>query len=93
LPQESVAVQVRVTDSELPQPSKDTSTWVTVALPDASVAVALPVAAGLVSPLHSIVTSAGRVRTGAVVSCTVMTCEALAELPHASVAVHVRVSV
>jgi hypothetical protein len=42
--------------------------------------------------LHSNVSSAGTyVKTGAVMSCTVMTCVAVATLPHASVAVKVRV--
>ena len=64
-----------------------TSLKVTTGAPSQlSVAVATPVA--LLS-LHSRVTSAGAVSTGAVVSVTVMRCTADTLLPQASVAVHV----
>ena len=58
-----------------------------------SVAEAEPLAATLVSAGHSKVASAGATTTGAVVSWTVKIWEALALLPHGSVAVHVRVIV
>jgi hypothetical protein len=56
-----------------------------------SVAVAVPVAAGLVSPPQLTVASAGAVTTGAVVSTTAISWSALALFPQSSVAVHVRV--
>ena len=58
-----------------------------------SVAVAVPLAASLVSAGHSKVTSAGTTRTGAVVSWTVKTWVAEAVLPQGSTAVQVRVMV
>src|SRR5438552_14137125 len=60
-----------------------------VALP---LSVGAPVAAGLVSPGHSTVASAGKfTKLGALVSLTVMVWAWLAPLPHASVTVQVRV--
>jgi len=58
-----------------------------------SVAVAEPVADGSVEAVHSTVTLAGAVTTGAVVSVASMVCWQLAVLPQASVAVHVRVMI
>jgi hypothetical protein len=90
-PQASIAVQVRVMiDEPAHAPGVVTSFGVSVtALPQASVAVG--VAKTGVSP-QAIVLSAGRAEiTGAVVSVTVIDCEALATFPQASVAVHVRV--
>ena len=42
--------------------------------PQLSVAVAVPVPAGVLSSSQSIVTAAGQVITGAVISCTVIIC-------------------
>src|SRR5439155_17225247 len=55
-----------------------------------SVAVAAPVLLVLVSAGQSRTTSAGRVRTGLVLSRTVMVCVQLRLLPHSSVAVQMR---
>ena len=73
LPHSSVAVHVRVIVSVLPQPGTLESLDVIVTLPQVSEPVASPVAAGLVSPVHSTVASAGTTSSGAVVSTTVMT--------------------
>ena len=54
-------------------------------------AVATPVSDGSLDWSHSTVTSGGHVRTGGVVSTTLITCTQLELLPQASVAVHVRV--
>ena len=72
LPHSSVTVQVRVIVSVLPQPSALLSLDVTVTEPQVSLPVALPVPAGLVSPVHSTVASAGTLIEGAVVSTTVI---------------------
>ena len=58
-----------------------------------SVAVAMPLAVALVSPLQSMVVLAGHVITGGVTSLTVMTWLHVAVLLQRSVAVHVRVMV
>ena len=64
---------------------------VIVTVPQASVAVGVP-KDGVKG--HSIVAAAGtEVNTGAVLSSTVITCEAVAVLPQASVAVNVLVTV
>jgi hypothetical protein len=55
-----------------------------------SVAVALPVLAGSVIAVHSIVTLPGHVIVGACVSITVIVCVHVAVAPQLSVAVHVR---
>src|SRR5262245_44884620 len=55
-----------------------------------SVAVAMPVTFVLVSAGHCRTLSGGNVRTGLVMSCTVMVCTQLLLLPHSSVAVQVR---
>src|SRR2546428_14016492 len=55
-----------------PQPGAKTSVWLIVTAPHVSLPVASPVPAGLVSPVHSTVVSAGAVRLGLVVSPTVM---------------------
>ena len=55
-----------------------------------SVAEAVPVLPGNVFDVHSIVTSAGQVTTGGVLSSTVITCRHVLEFPHSSVALHVR---
>ena len=56
-----------------------------------SVAVATPVAFVEVESVHAIVLLAGQVMTGGVVSVTVMVWLAVLVLPHASLAVQVRV--
>ena len=56
-----------------------------------SVAVATPVAFVEVESVHAIVMLAGQVMTGGVVSVTVMVWLAVLVLPHASLAVQVRV--
>jgi hypothetical protein len=67
-----------------------TSANVNVGVPQLSVAVGV-VHDGL--PEHSIVEGPGRAEiTGGVVSSTLIVCDALATLPHASVAVHVLVT-
>ena len=63
---------------------------VTVVALQASAAVAKPVLAGLESAGNSNVRLAGQVITGGVRSRTVMLWTQLTELPHSSVAVHVR---
>src|SRR5438876_856401 len=95
LPQASVTVQVRVITltTWLEQaPLVSLSLCVTVALLQVSVPVGAPVAAGLVSPGHSTIASAGKfTKLGALVSLTVMVWAWLALLPQASVTVQVRV--
>ena len=70
LPHSSVAVQVLVIISVLPQAATVLSVNVIVVIPQVSVAVAVPVAEGSVLSVHSTVVSAGTVKTGAVVSST-----------------------
>src|SRR5438093_406219 len=95
LPQASVTVQVRVITltTWLEQaPLLSLSLCVTVPLLQVSVPVGAPVAAGLVSPGHSTVASAGKfTKLGALVSLSVMVWAWLALLPQASVTVQVRV--
>jgi hypothetical protein len=91
LPQPSVAVHVRVVLYAPAQaPGVVTSAKVSVkAEPQASVAVAVA-NTGVAGQL--IVVGAGRAAiTGAVMSITLMVCEAVEALPHPSVAVQVRV--
>jgi uncharacterized protein with HEPN domain len=89
LPHESVAVQVLVIEYEpAHEPLVVTSAEVNVkAEPQASVAVAT---ANTGVAGQSIVEFAGKAAiTGAVLSCTLIVCEAVDELPHESVAVQV----
>ena len=92
LPQASLAVNTRITTVS---PAQAPAALVLVAvmvglLSHASVAVGKSV--GSAAP-HSIVTAAGTsARTGVVRSRTVTTCEAVAALPHASLAVNTRVT-
>src|SRR5689334_14307108 len=58
-----------------------------------SMAVAVPVLAGNVLPVHWMVTFAGQVNTGGTLSSTTIVCTHAVELPQSSVAVHVRVIV
>ena len=58
-----------------------------------SIAVAEPVVAGSVETLQTAVTLAGQLITGDVVSWMTIETLHVDELPHSSVAVHVRVSV
>ena len=92
VPHASVAVHVRVTLYDPVQaPLVVTSTEVNVnALPHASVAVATA-NTGVAGQL--IVVGAGNAPiTGAVTSCTLIVCKAVDVFPHASVAVHVLVT-
>src|SRR6185436_253062 len=66
------------------------SLCVTVTVPQVSLAVGLPVAAGSVEPVHSTVASGTSLMVGAVVSTMVIVCVDWALLPQASVAVQVR---
>jgi hypothetical protein len=92
LPQASVAVNVLVTIDSLAQvPGVVASVEVIDTVPHASVAVGVP-KVGVKG--HSMVAAAGtEVNTGAVLSVTVITCEAVAVLPQASVAVNVLVTI
>ena len=92
LPQASVAVNVLVTVYSLAQvPGVVASVEVIVTVPQASVAVGVP--------KHGVRRTLDRyccrkeVNTGAVLSSTVITCDAVAVLPQASVAVNVLVTV
>src|SRR6186997_1084772 len=92
LPHASVAINVLVRVYSLAHvPGSDASLVVMFTLPHASLAVAVP-NDGVSG--HSMVAAAGtEVNTGAVLSSTVITCEAVAVLPHASVAINVLVRV
>ena len=72
LPQASVDFQWRVIVRVLPQAATAVSVSVIAALPHVSLPVAVPVPAGLVSPVHSTVALGGTVRLGRVVSTTVI---------------------
>src|SRR5438552_2215772 len=95
LPQASVTVQVRVMTltTWLEQaPLVSLSLCVRVPLLQVSVPVGAPVAAGLVSPGHSTIASAGKfTKLGALVSLLLIALPILALLPQASVTVHVRI--
>jgi hypothetical protein len=95
LPQSSMAVHVRVIVYSCGHPpAAVTSAYVGVTeLSQLSVAVALPVLAGSVLAVHSIVTFIGQVIAGAVLSSTVMVWTQLLLLPQSSIAVQVRVIV
>src|SRR6266540_1215378 len=58
-----------------------------------SVAVAVPMLAGSSEALHSTVALVGQVRTGEIVSSTVIFCVASPKLPHSSVTRYTRVTV
>src|SRR6476661_1672783 len=92
LPQASVAINVLVRVYSLAQvPGAEASLLVMLTVPHASLAVAVP-NDGVSG--HSMVAAAGtEVNTGAVLSVTVIVCEAVAVLPHASVAINVLVRV
>jgi hypothetical protein len=93
LPQPSVAVHVRVIVSSCGQlPETVTSVEAITGAPSQlSVAVAVPVFAGNVLSVHSIVISIGHTIAGATTSSSKMVCTHVAEFPQSSVAVHVRV--
>src|SRR2546428_13879892 len=95
LPQASVTVQVRVitlTTWLAQAPLVSLSLCVTVPLLQVSVPVGAPVAAGLVSPGHSTVASAGMFTDTAAIEIFTLTLRAsLPILPQASVTVQVRV--
>src|SRR5258705_9099300 len=91
LPQASVAVQVRMNETVLPHSWLCAlSLWVTVTLPQVSLAVGSPVALGAVEPAHSTEASGTSLMVGAVVSTMVMVLVDWAVLPQAAVAVQVR---
>src|SRR5207342_1370990 len=92
LPQASVAINVLVRVYSLAHvPGAEASVEVIDTAPHASLAVGVP---KLGVKGHSMVAAAGtEVNTGAVLSSTVITCEAVAVLPHASVAINVLVRV
>ena len=93
LPQSSVALHVLVITISCGQ-APPTITSVDVMVGTASqlsVAVAVPVLAGNVLAVHSIVNDAGHVMTGGVLSSTVMTCVHELLLPQSSVALQVLV--
>jgi hypothetical protein len=94
-PQSSVAVQVRVMVNSCGQvPPATLSEKVTAgAGSQLSLAVAVPVTAGLVPLPQSTLMGAGQLITGAVLSCTEMSCVQLELFPQSSVAVQVRVMV
>src|SRR5438094_7401586 len=58
-----------------------------------SVAVTRPVFVGSNDPLHSTITLVAQVRTGGIVSSTVILCVASPKLPHSSVTRYTRVTV
>src|SRR6476646_9110593 len=92
LPQASVAINVLVRVYSLAQvPGAEASLLVMLTVPHASLAVGVP-KDGVSG--HSMVAATGtEVNTGAVLSVTVIVCEAVAVLPHASVAINVLVRV
>ena len=71
-PQASVAVHVRVMTDVFPQPATLVSVSEIVTFPQVSLPVAVPVLAEVASAVHSMVTSAGKVRLGEVVSTIVI---------------------
>jgi len=88
--QRSVAVHVRAMTNVFPQFVVTTSLKVTMAAPQASTAVATPLALVLVLAGHWSVRLVGQVMTGGVMSRRVIVCTQLTVLPHSSVAVQVR---
>ena len=72
-------------------PATVTSLKVTEGVEQLSEEVAVPVLAGSVLAMQATVTFAGQVTEGAIRSFTEMDCAQLAELPHSSVALQVRV--
>jgi hypothetical protein len=90
LPQSSTAVHPRPISHGLPA---SVSSKVTVTYAHVSLAVALPVFEGSASPMHSTEMSSGQSIVGGIVSTTVIVWETLEELPEASVAVQVRISI
>jgi len=94
-PQSSVAVHVRVIfmpEGQLPEAV--TSLKMTKgAVSQLSLAVAVPVLAGNVLPLHAMVTFGGHTMEGGTLSSTKMVWRQELEFPHASVAIQVRLMV
>src|SRR6188472_2883535 len=86
LPHWSTAFQFLVITFVPPQPALTLSVKVTAAVPQASVAVAIPVALVAVLAGHSTVRSVGIVITGGMVSFTVIVCSAVETFPHWSTA-------
>src|SRR6185503_9556071 len=91
-PHASVAINVLVRVYSLAQvPGAEASLLVMLTVPHASLAVGVP---KLGVKGHSMVAATGtEVNTGAVLSVTVIVCDAVAVLPHASVAINVLVRV
>ena len=71
-PQSSVAVHVLVITDVFPQPATLVSLSEMLTSPQVSLPVAVPVLAEVASAVHSMVTSAGKLRLGDVVSTMVM---------------------
>jgi hypothetical protein len=95
LPQSSVAahVLVMIYSCGHPPPTVTSEDVIVGAVSHRSVAVAVPVFAGNVLAVHSIVNDAGQVINGACVSSTVMVCVHELLLPQSSVALHVLVMI
>src|SRR5690242_14433904 len=81
LPHSSVATHTRVILPILPHAPTKLSVWLTVVVPHVSLAVAVPVAAGVVSPVHWTVLFVGHVMVGGVVSTVVIVCVQVLVLP------------
>src|SRR5438093_48088 len=95
LPQASVALQWRVIAFVLPQRATNLCVDVIATLPHVSIPVAVPVAAGVVSPVHSTVALGGTLRLGLVVlpqPPTTVSVNVIATLPHVSLPVAVPVA-
>src|SRR5690349_3740045 len=91
LPQSSVARYVRVTTCGHVLPSESSEMNLTVTLPHSPVVVILVGSGEGMSPSHWSVNGPGDdTMMGPVLSCTVMVCMAVSELPQWSTAVHVR---
>jgi hypothetical protein len=91
LPQASVAFHLRVIILSCGHaPATTTSVDEITAVEQLSAPVAVPVLAGNELAVHEIVTFTGQVTDGATLSATVMLCIQFTELPHSSVAFHVR---
>ena len=95
LPQSSVAVQVRLIVLSCGQgPATVLSLKLKVGVPSQlSLPVGLPVVAGSVLAVHSMVIFDGQVMEGATLSSTTITCKQVLVFPQSSVAVQVRLIV
>ena len=96
LPQSSVAFQVRLivySCTHVEEATVISSNVIEGTRSQLSVALAMPVWAGKVLSVHSIVTFTGQVMSGAVLSSMVITCRHVLKLPQSSVAFQVRLIV